>query len=269
MSLIGSLEEIKLADVLRLFAQGKKTGRLIVTAEEDQTTLRLQRGAVVHAHSSNGRFDGEEAVLDLFGWRTGQLTFIPEEKSVTPNIQRGVDQLILEGLRIGETLHRMHELIPSDRVFFQMGPGPAAEGSRSIGAREWRVLRLLDGTRDLRELAETLKQPKGELMRVVFEMAEAGLLERVEPQKSLRVHPQGLFGKEVAEMDVRVEDEWRKIQRFGRGILRVEVRSGIGRVVALGASFKSGLLRDVHLPRNVIADLGLHEGEDVQVKPLA
>jgi hypothetical protein len=270
MSLIGSLEEIKLADVLRLFAQGKKTGRLTVTAEEDQTTVRFQRGVVVQAHASNGRFDGDDAVLDLFGWKSGQLTFIPEDKTVTPNVRRSVDQLILEGLRVGDSLHRMHELIPSERAVFQMGPVAAAEDKKlTLGVQEWRLLRWLDGSRDVRELAEASKQPKGEVMRMLFELAEAGFLERVEPQKSLRAQPQGLFGRDSAEMDVRIEDEWRKLARFGRGVLRVEVRSGNGRSTTLGATFKSGLMHDVHLPRNVLTELGLREGEDVQVKPVA
>jgi hypothetical protein len=269
MSLIGSLEDSKLADVLRLFAEGKKTGRLTVTDDEDQTTVRFQRGVIFHANASNGRFAGDEAILDLFGWKAGQLTFIPEEKSVTPNVQRDVDQLILEGLRVGDALHRLHELIPSERVVFQMGAGPADTAAKlSLGSREWRLLRLLDGSRDVRELVEASKLPKGELMRILFEMAEAGFLERVEPQKSLRVQAQGLFGKDVAEMDARVEEEWRKLVRFGRGVLRVEVRSAAGRAVTLGAAFKSGLLRDVHLPRNVIADLGFKEGDDAQVKPV-
>lgn len=46
MSLLGSLEDIKLADVLRLFAEGKKSGRLTVTADEQQTTLRFHKKPV-------------------------------------------------------------------------------------------------------------------------------------------------------------------------------------------------------------------------------
>jgi Domain of unknown function (DUF4388) len=269
MSLIGNLEEIKIADVLGLFAQSRKTGRLTVTDEEEQTTLRFQKGVVVHANASHGRLSGEEAILDLFGWKSGQLTFIPEEKTVTPNVTRGVDQLVLDGLRMGDVFHRMNEAIPSDRLVFQMGPGPADEEARlDLGSRDWRVLRLCDGSRDVRELVDATRLPRTDVMRVLFEALEAGFVERAEPQKGLRAQAQGLFGKEQAELDPRVEEEWRRLLHFGRGVKRVEVRSGPGRSATLPAVFKAGLVREIHLPRNVFGELGLRDGEDVQVKPV-
>jgi hypothetical protein len=269
MSLIGNLEEIKIADVLRLFAQGRKSGRLIVTDDEEQSTLRFQKGAVVHAHASHGRLSGEDAVLDLFGWKAGQLTFVPEEGSVAPNVQRGVDLLIRDGLRRGDAFHRMNQAIASDRATFQMSGGPADEQTLlSIRACDWRVLRLCDGSRDLRELVDAVKLPRSEVMRAVFEALEAGFLERVESQKGLRAQAQGLFGRETAELDVQIEEEWRKLLHFGRGVHRVEVRSAAGRSATLRAAFRSGLIREVHLPRGVFGELGLRDGEDVQVKPV-
>lgn len=269
MSLIGNLEEIKIADVLRLFAHGKKTGRLSVSAEEDQTTLRFSKGVVVHANASHGRLTGEDAILDLFGWKTGQLTFIPEEKTVTPNVTRGVDQLVLDGLRLGEVFHRMNAAIPSDRVVFQMNGGPIDEAKQLVtGPRDWRILRLCDGSRDVKEIVDTLKLPRTDVVRVLFEASESGFLERVETQKALRSLPQGLFGKEHAELDSRLEDDWRKVLHFSRGVRRVEIRPGPGRSAVLATAFKAGLGREVHLPRHLFAELGLREGEDVTVKPV-
>lgn len=269
MSLIGNLEEIKIADVLRLFAQGSKSGRLIVTDDDEQTTLRFHKGAIVHAHASHGRLSGEDAVLDLFGWKAGQLTFVPEESSVAPNVQRGVDLLILDGVRSGDRFHRMNEAISSDRVIFQMSGGPADDAKPlSVRPRDWRVLRLCDGSRDLRELVDAVKLPRSEVMRAVFEALEAGFLERVESQKGLRAQAQGLFGTETAELDVQIDEEWRKLLHFGRAVHRVEVRTGPGRSATLRAAFRSGLIREVHLPRGVFGALGLRAGEDVQVKPV-
>lgn len=268
MSLLGSLEDIKLADVLRLFAQGKKSGRLMVTGDERQTTLRFEKGGVVHARSANGRLEGEDAVLDLFGWRAGQMTFVAEEKTVTPNVRRGIDQLILEGVRSGEAFHRMNVLIPDDRVVFQMASPGEDAAPLEIAAKDWRVLRLVDGARDLHQILEATRLPRGEVVRTLFELSERGYLERVEPAKSLRAVAQGLFGKDGAELDARHEDEWRRLLRFGNGVLRVEVRGNGGRSATLPASFKGGLLRDVQLPRSVLGELGVREGEDVLVKPV-
>jgi hypothetical protein len=178
MSLIGTLEDVRIADVLQVLANGRKSGVLTVMDEGRQTLLRFHRGAVVHA--SAGRLIGDEAVVDLFGWKRGQLAFVPEERSVPPNVTMGVDALIVEGLRIGETFHRMNELVSSDHVVFRLGPGPADPSVRHpIGATEWQVVRLLDGARGVGEVVEHTGLPRADVVRILFDLTEAGFLERV------------------------------------------------------------------------------------------
>ena len=267
MSLIGTIGEVKLADVVRLFAASRKTGLLTVAAPGRQALVRFDRGSIVHAAS--GRLHGDEAVLDLFGWKEGQLTFVPEERAVPPNVTRGVDDLILEGMRVGDALHRRNTLVPSDRVVFQMAPGPADDTpAYPLSGAGWRLLLALDGVRDVRELAEASGVPREEVVRLLFEMAEAGFLERIEPQRSLRVQPQGLFHKDVAEIDDKIEGEWKKLRRFQGGVRRVEVRSGAGKTSTLDAAFRPGVQRDIHLPRTAVAELAVREGEDVHVRPV-
>jgi hypothetical protein len=269
MSLIGNLTDTKLADVLRLFAAGKKTGRLTVSSEEDQTVLRFDKGSLVHAHGAGSNLQGEDAVLDVFGWKEGQLTFIPEEKAVRPNVNRSIDALIADGGARGDVFHRTNELIPTDRVVFQMAAGPAQGAPKfGVGGAEWRVLRMIDGVRDVREVTEAAGLPKADVALALLEATEAGLLERIEPQRELRVQTAGLFAKDAAEMDERVGGEWRKLHRFPRGVQRVEVKSAAGRTAFLVAHFKAGVGTSVHLPRGVVADLLAKEGDDVQVRPV-
>jgi len=267
MSLIGTIGEMNLADVVRLFAASRKTGLLTVAGPGRQALVRFHRGSIVHAAS--GRLHGDDAVLDLFGWKEGQLTFVPEDRAVPPNVSRTIDELIEEGLRIGDTLHRRNVLVPSDRVVFQMAAGPPDDAPvYPLTGAAWRVLLVLDGVRDVRELAEASKVPREDVVRMVFEMAEAGFLERIDPQRSLRVQPQGLFRKDVAEIDEKIESEWKRLRRFAGGVRRVEVRSGGGKTVALEAAFRPGLQRDIHLPRSSVGELGIREGEDVHVRPV-
>jgi DNA-binding MarR family transcriptional regulator len=268
MSLIGTLSEIKIADVLRLFATGRKSGLLTVADGPHKALLRFQKGAVVHAAAD--KLSGEEAVVDLFGWHEGQLTFVPEEKTVAPNVTTAVEALIAEGEKVGEVRHRQRELVPSDRVVFQLGPGPRDAGVRlSLGAVEWRVVRLLDGILDVSEVTEAAEMPRAEVVRILVELAQAGFVERVDVLKAFRVQFQGLLGKQAAELDEHIDAEWRKVNRFGSGALRVEIRTAGGRRAPLLVLFRPSLLRDIHLPRGVVAELGLHEGDEVQVRPIA
>lgn len=269
MSLIGTLSEIKLADVLRLFASSKKTGLLTASGLGGRETLiRFQKGVVVHA--SAGRLQGDDAVLDLFGWPEGQLTFVPEEKVVTPNVAHGVEVLVLEGAREGGVFHRMHELISTDRVSFQLAQPASEEALCTFGPPQWKVLCRVDGVRDVRDLVEGSDLPRNDVLRLLFDLTEAGFLEKVDSQKTLRAQVQGRFGKgEAAEVDERLRQDWGRLTRFTRGVLTIEVRTFARRGSVLPVAFRTGLGRDVHLPRAVFAEIGLREGEDVFVRPVA
>jgi hypothetical protein len=268
MSLIGTLDEVKIADVLRLFGAGKKSGRLTVSSEEEQAVLHLQKGVIVHAHASGGGLQGDDAVVDLFGWTEGQLTFVPEEGPVVANVTRGVDQLILDGLRSGVQLHNIRLAIPSDEAVFQMGTGPADPEARlELNAAEWRLLRLVDGSRDVAELVVRSTLARGAVTQMLFRLIQAGLLEPAAVARSLRAH--ALPREAQAELDQKLDLEWRRLQRFERGVKAVVVRCD-GRPPAYAAvAFRPDLGRDIHLPRQAFAELGLREGDDVRVRPVA
>jgi len=268
MSMIGSLDEVKLADVLRLFASGKKSGTLAVErAAGPPALLHFQKGAL--AHASCGSLAGEHVVLQLFGWREGQLTFSPDERVVPPNINRPVDALVREGLVVGDRLARIQALIPSDRAVFQWGPGPEDSTAEArVDRAAWRILRQVDGLRDVREVAAAAGVGREDVLRVLSEWIEAGFLEKVELQKSVRVQGQGQAGKEQAELDTRMEHDWRKILRFAQGVARVELRTLTGKHHTFNVQFRSGLYKDVQLTRQSLAELGLQEREEVFVRPV-
>jgi len=276
MSLIGTLSEIKLADVLRLFAAGRKTGVLTASAPGRQALLRLHKGTIVHAAAA--RLQGDDAVLDVFGWTDGQLTFVPEEKTVTANVTHGMDVLILEGERLGPTFHRMNELIPTDGVCFQMAE-PADEAEVTVTGAQWRVLRFVDSVRDVRELVEASSLPRAQVVRALFELHEAGFVEKVDLQKRLRVQgarafssfsllgPDGRSGEGI-ELDERFLEDWRRAPRFHKGVERVELRTlGYKKSALVAPQFRPGVGKDVHLPRPLLQELGAREGDDLLVRP--
>ena len=278
MSLIGTLSEIKLADVLRLFASSKKTGVLTASAPGQEAVLRVQKGVIVHATSA--RRQGDDAVLDVFGWTDGQLTFVPEEKAIPPNVTQGLEVLILEGERRGPLLHRMNLYIPSDAVVFQMAS--PREGARcTLGSDEWNVVRHVDSVRDVREIVLATGLTRDQVAGALFELGEAGFVERIELQKRLRAQGPRAFSSfsllapdgrtpEAVELEEKLHDEWRNAPRVKPGVLRVELRTlGYKKSATMAAAFRSGLARDVHLPRPLLQELGVREGEDLLVRPVA
>jgi len=268
MSELGSLADVQLSEILRVFCGGRKTGVLTVQKDSRQGRIVIQKGTIIHAIT--GRLYGREAVLDLCGWKDGHVGFVAEEQNLTPNVSQPTDALLEEGQRLGESFHRMQEVLGSDRLVFQWSAGPADEDARTpLGAVAWRVLRAVDGIREVRDVVEAARVPRAETQRILFEFIEAGFLERAEIPKALRVQAQGRFGKEGAEVDERLLLDWKKNLRFGHGVFRVEVRSSGGAHVALAVSFRGGLGRDVALPRAAIAELSVQEGDEVFVRPVA
>lgn len=265
MSLIGTLGEIPLADVLRLFASGRKTGLVTVTASGREALVRLEKGAIVHAVC--GRLSGEAAVLDLFGWTEGQLTFVPDDKTVDPNVTRPVEALIEEGLREGPLVHRICSFFTSERFVFQMVEHPPDGATCTVGAAEWAVLRVLDGQKELREVIAASRLERLEVQRVLFALTDAGFLERLELHRTLRAQALTRFGASAAEVDAKLEQEWRRSMRFAEGVLRVEVRAGRDRSATLVVAFRPGLARHVALPKATLTELGIREGDEVSVRP--
>lgn len=267
MSLIGSLDEVRIADVLRLFAAGRKTGRLTLSGEDEQAVLHFHKGAIVHAHAAGGSVQGDEAVVELFGWKEGQLTFIPDDKPVASNVTRGVDQLILEGLRIGEIAHRMRLAIPSEEAVFQMADGPPDPEARiDLGGADWRILRLVDGSRDVAELVARSGAARSAVMETLFRLIEAGFLEEARVERTLRVH--ALPREARAEADLKLDAEWRRWHRFERGVRSIAVRRDGRPPVFAPIVFRTDLGRDIQLPRPLFVELGLQEGDEVRVRPV-
>jgi hypothetical protein len=158
-------------------------------------------------------------VLDLFGWRSGQLNFVAGEPGLAPNVEEPTDTLIDEAQRSAETFRRMQEVITSERLVFQWAPGPKDEQARfTLAAAEWAVLRALDGIRDVREVIELSRLSRGEAMRILFELIEAGFVERAEIRALRQARA---LRQDVAEAD----GAW-------HGVFRIEVRAAAARTWA-------------------------------------
>jgi hypothetical protein len=268
MSELGNLQDVKMAEVVRVLVSGRKSGLLTVLEGARQGQIQLERGNIVF--SAVGRLQGREAVLDLFGWKKGQISFVAGDSTFPANVSEATPALVDEGERVGETFHRMQEVLTSDRLVFQWAGGPADEGVRvAVSSLEWRVLRSVDGIRDVREVVEASRAARADVLRVLFELIEAGFLERAEIPKALKVQAQGLFGKDAAEIDEHNLADWRKNPHFDHGVFRVDVRTASGAHAALPVTFKGGLGREISLPRQALNELGLHDGDEVFVRPVA
>lgn len=113
MNLQGDLREFSLADLLRIFEHGQRTGRLNIETPVLHGELIWQTGALIHA--SLGALQGTEAVYPWLIWPEGQFTFVEGpvgEPGGTTTIKASVADILGEGLLRQEAWLRISDLAP-------------------------------------------------------------------------------------------------------------------------------------------------------------
>lgn len=105
----GNLKHFKLADLLNIFGQSKKTGQLLIESD-DQGHLYFQQGNLVHAEFS--LLEGENAFYKLMTIENGDFNFIENITTNKTTITKDTSELIRNGtLTIDLTnLLRLHNL---------------------------------------------------------------------------------------------------------------------------------------------------------------
>src|SRR5512138_3317938 len=104
----GNLAQIPLVDLLQILAVNRKSGRLALEREGEQAEILLDQGRVVDARTRH--VEGEKALYRLLGRREGQFAFVPGPSGAQVRIDRKVEELVLEGLRLADEVAR---LLPS------------------------------------------------------------------------------------------------------------------------------------------------------------
>ncbi len=123
-----------------------------------------------------------DSVFDLFRWPEGNFNFeadtIAEEEDV--GISVSTDNLIMESARRLKEWERIKQKIPSLDIVFRMAEEPG-EGEREIllKPKEWKVLRYVDGNRDVNTIIRALGISDFETCRILYGLYSVGLLEVV------------------------------------------------------------------------------------------
>lgn len=97
MALQGSLEGLNIPDLIQLNCQSGSQVRLRAKRGGQELTIYFDRGEMVHAQV--GDVQGEEAVYELFTWRTGTVSVEPGVATPATTIHSPWPAIVMEGLR--------------------------------------------------------------------------------------------------------------------------------------------------------------------------
>lgn len=131
------------------------------------------------------RLQIETVVFELFSWKEGGFSFTDGESGDIEGdeaIRVSTESLLMEGARRIDEWSRMADRVPDAFVIPRLAQG--GEGSESpidLRPGEWEVLTMVDGERNLRDIASSLGVSEFEVAKTVYGMTCTGLVVTLAP----------------------------------------------------------------------------------------
>jgi tetratricopeptide (TPR) repeat protein len=127
------------------------------------------------------RLQIEEAVYYLFTWTSGTFNF---EAGVKPEredflVRISPEALLLEGARRVDEWSLIEKKIPSFDLIFSVDQHHIAQSAPTLSAEQQRLLPLIDGTRDVRQVIDESGLVEFEVGKALFGLITAGFAHRV------------------------------------------------------------------------------------------
>ncbi|HET7790562.1 MAG TPA: DUF4388 domain-containing protein [Gemmatimonadales bacterium] len=131
------------------------------------------------------RFQIEEVIFELMGWREGYFSFIEGPLTEVPAealVHIPVEALLMEGARRIDEWSRIENRIPHLGMVPALAPAPqGSEGDLDLLPAEWEVLALIDGTRNVKEIAAQLGSSDFDVAKILFGLESAGVIVVFDP----------------------------------------------------------------------------------------
>lgn len=210
-----------------VFASRRRSMRLLgqqllregkLTEQELERALQLQRddpkqrlGAILLEMGTVGRdeldrqlrFQIEETIYDLMGWKEGYFHFQETDETPKSPIRVRVDSLLMEGARRQDEWTRLESKVPSADAVPQLATPSEGPGNVDLRPEEWEVLAEIDGERDLRLIASELGRSAFDVAKIVYGLASMDVVEvteRAVPDRAEELRPM------VDELELMVAD---------------------------------------------------------------
>lgn len=220
----GDIQQIALTDLLQLLSMNRRTGVLTISTPRGAGELRIADGEVLDAVFR--RLEGEKAFYRLLGERDGTFVFSPGGPPTMARLTRGTSALLMEGMRQTDEVERLRDELGKGGYAYIATAEGLEDEPRIVGD----ILSSLARPRTLEELIDELPQLDLEILQVLRDLLERGMLRRVERQSSL-------FSLASPEQIPLLRALAARLVRPGfSGPLRVVIAAAPSRIHALGHS---------------------------------
>jgi CheY-like chemotaxis protein len=161
----GTLGQLPLLDLLQVLGQSRKSGLLRVRGPRGSASVRLEVGQVAQAEAEGAR--GLKAFFRLLSWKDGSFSFTPispdphedlgEVQEGRDDIQKPLEELLLEGLRQSDELAALRAQLPDPATRLTLGTDEAAFSEQSAVDAE--ILALVRSQATVGEVIERCRAP--------------------------------------------------------------------------------------------------------------
>jgi hypothetical protein len=206
VALQGTLDTFALADVLRLLASTKKSGRLRVTGDRGSGSVWVDDGQVVATELAvpGATDDGPAHTLfTLLRFAAGSFTF--ESGATAPHAGTALDvePLLGQAEMLLVEWRQIEAVVPSLDAWLVLRP--QLEGDVVVDAGRWRVVAAVAGGATAGSVGEALGAGELEVLRAVKELVELGLVEVSERPSGIAAIAPRSWGNEVSAAPATLE----------------------------------------------------------------
>ena len=168
----GSLQDVKLPDIIQLMSVSAKTGCFVLEKTDAQGLIFLEEGQFVHAVC--GKIIGEEAIYALSIWTTGSFTFDEGKTTGERSIKKRNTHIMMELARKFDEWRVLSKKIPS----LDLIPELESLGNKkvSFNTQEWNVLAKINGMNSITRIAEMAKMMPIDVAKLIYGLVASDLV---------------------------------------------------------------------------------------------
>lgn len=176
----GSLEDVKLPDIIQLMSVSSKTGCFVITRDADEGLIYLKEGQIVHA--KYGDLEGEDAIYSVAIWDTGRFIFKLDEGTEKATITKRNTNILMEVARKLEEWRVLKKKIPS----LDLIPELQSLGHKkvSFNTQEWHVLSKINGVNSINRIAAVTHMAGIDVAKLIYGLVASGLVQLRETPKA-------------------------------------------------------------------------------------
>jgi CheY-like chemotaxis protein len=181
----GNLKDVSLVDLVQIFSLNRRTGVLVVSRGALPGQVYFRNGEVVSCQLGEAR--GEKAFFRMLHWKDGTFRYSPSDYTVSRDISRASDALLMEGLRQLDEWPALADKMPprGSRLTLTKDPDDLPPELRPVTQE---VLLLLEFYDRVEDIVDKCSYSDYEICRTVVGLIQKGIVQvATNPREAGRV----------------------------------------------------------------------------------